>query len=364
MRELLWVLIRSLVIDFYNSYAGFFLILVLFAFGIMRPVEHIYILQEAAHSPGLLLFLLLIWTAYLLMVCQYSMQVSQDISKHFLRHTILLDKRSSFLAALVVHSLLMMPVLIYVAATTGMALYFGQWKQLIILLLYIVLSYLPGFIIFRGYGFLKQYRLDTWLKLRSRNIHLPAWLFFFPFLLNQHLLRLILTKAIALLVLQVTFLLYEREVYDQRLLLAASLTAALINSPMLIAYLRFLYGPMSFSLGLPLSRLRRISEMLLISIIILIPESMLLLVRSSFTWVNSLFAVCMLCAIPVLFFSLQLAFPTHQDKQTRRFFAGFVLLFLLVIYSVPSWLIACFILVISAFLFFRYCYQYEYVEEY
>ena len=359
----MWVLIRCLVTDFYNSYAGFFLILVLFAFGIMRPIEHIYILQEAAYSPGLLLFLVSLWTAYLLIVCQYSARVTLDPSKHFLQHVILLEKKSHFLSAFAVHCLMMMPVFVYMLATLAMAFYYQQWTQVIILLLFALLSYLPGLIIFKGYGTLKVYDLNGWLKPGSSKINLPSWLFFFPNLLGKHILRLIITKAASLLLIHLTFVLYEKETYDYRLLLSACLAVAIMNSPLLLAYLRFIYGAMSFSIGLPVSRLRRVNELVLLTTLILIPESLLLFMRSSLSLMDILITVLLMVALPALFFSLQLAFPIHRDTQSRRFFKLFVLYFLLIIYSIPPWLIVFITLGLSYVLFFRNCYKYEYIEE-
>lgn len=363
MRKLMWVLIRSLVIDFYNSYAGFFMILLLFAFGIMRPIEHIYILQEAAQSLVLLLFLMLLWTAYLLMACQYSAQATEDPRKQFLRDTILLDGQSRFLAGFVVHSLLLLPILIYMTANFGMALYLWQWTQIVVLLLFTIFIYLPGLIIFSGYGTLRTYHVDGLLKLSNYKRDLPSWLFFFPGLVRHHFTRLILTKAASLLLLQLVFLLYEKDVYDYKLMLTTCLAAALMNSPLLLAYLRFSYSDMSFNLGLPLSRLRRFTEMMLIAILILIPESILIILRSTLKLSDSLLAICLMIVIPALFFSIQLAFSIHRDKQSRRFFMLFVLYFLLIIYSIPPWLITFSTLWLSGYLFFRYCYAYEFIEE-
>ncbi|MFP4089630.1 MAG: hypothetical protein ACLFT3_04945 [Cyclobacteriaceae bacterium] len=356
------VLQRSLVVDFYRQHALFFLLLLLFAFGIMRPIEHIYILREAAFSGGILLFLLLIWTAYLVMVSRYALSVKDNPAKHFLQHTLLFPQNRRLRLAAAVYSLQILPVLVYALAALLMALHYRQWLHALFLMLFVAASYVPGFLIFLSYGSQRDYRTPWWLQLPFQKLRLPFWLFFFAELLQNHILHWVLVKAGGLGFLQLLIFLYSRDTYDERLLMTGALLIALLNSTLVYYCLHYWYSRMKFSLGLPISRGARLMQLLLSLGLLLLPEILLLLWRGPLGIATTGEAVLLALSLVVLIYTLQLARPLHAEKINHRSFAILIIFFLLIMYAVPPWLMLVINFGIGWLLFYRYCYRYEYVE--
>ncbi|QJD80444.1 hypothetical protein [Spirosoma rhododendri] len=265
---------RLFVRPFYEQIAGSLLVVMLLAFGFMRPMDHEALITAALGSPLLLGLFFLLWGLYALNAITFVLARLNDPTYLFLAAFRLVSRANRWLIWSSVMLSLLVPILGYAGWMLARAVHYDQW---------FALSCIIGFLIgLAGVGVAAiDYRLHhpapDRFRLPRPAFRLPYLLFFPTYWLRHEPLSLLLTKGCSGLLLIGVCRLYPTDDYDERLLLIGLLLAVLFHAsvPRQLSQFEGRYLPLLDNL--PYSAGRRAGLYTLLYGLIWLPELALLL---------------------------------------------------------------------------------------
>lgn len=314
-------LTKIFVNRYYITNTGFFLLIFYFFFGIVPgeqlPGYHYALITGFTQNVDFLTLVLFIWACYNLKCISFILKVLSARDGAFLYSTVgLLDGPRKWRTWLQLQLGIYAPVLIYSLIALAIAVLHHHLLSAIIIGLFDVgMLVLPLYIYNRKVqrpgtlSFLN--RLQQWMNQRVRK---PLWLFYIYELLNNNIRSLVIVKVSSAVVLIATCS-YMGNTYDERMVLLGLLLVLLIHSVTVFQHRRFedLYLGMVVQLPMPLWK--RFSQYVLTYGLLLLPEFILLLVKTNAQHLP-LFIAYSLSAL-LLLRSL-LYFPSlDQDKYFR-----------------------------------------------
>ncbi|GAB3760514.1 hypothetical protein [Spirosoma pomorum] len=280
------VLSRTLVLPFYVRNAGTLLVIVLLAFGFMRPMDHEALITAALGSPFLLGLVFIGWGLYTWRTVSFVR--SQLLApEHLFLHTFwLVPPVKRYVLWLILVAQLLVPVIGYAGWMLARAVHYQAWGALGAIV-FVVISLI-------GYGawtvdFRLRHPTPFSLTLPSLAVRLPYELFYPTYWLRQETLSLVLTKTISALLLVGVCRLYPTDDYDQRLLLIGLMLALITHSQVGPQHQAFEQRYLLLLPNLPLPWFRRLGRYGLTYGLIWLPE-LLILLRNCPDAVSSVYA--------------------------------------------------------------------------
>ncbi|MBO9638969.1 MAG: hypothetical protein J7576_12415 [Siphonobacter aquaeclarae] len=263
---------RTLVTEFYRQNSGFFLILLLLGFGIIRSDDHIALFRYALAAPAALPYYFALWALYALKTSAFARQQFREPSCQFLYHLRLYPSMQRYLTWWTVQLGLLAPLWAYGLWMCSYA--DGQWLSVALVLSYLVaLTVLPA----RWYEYLVRNPVrEARTRKVARNRPLPVWLFFFAHLFRQQPLLLVLTKLFSGVVLIGVCLLYPTDDYDERLLAIGALIGGLAHLGLAQEQYVFEHRYLLFLRNLPRPFAVRFGTLALEGLLLFLPETLLL----------------------------------------------------------------------------------------
>ena len=231
MVSVLNILRKTLVVEYYRLNTGFLFLVLMFAFGILRPEDHIALSAYVFTSPFLLVLVFVFFALYHLKTVFFIRQRLLWDSHHFLYHLILIPKWQRWAALLYVQAMLWLPVVLYAGFVGYYGWKMGQQNAVIATFCYLLLVPLTGVAAY-------EYRLshpnpDTKLSLLSgylnRRFTKSYWSYFLLYLFKDNPVLLFLTKGFTCFVILGVCKIYPTDSYDERLLSLGALTIGLVH---------------------------------------------------------------------------------------------------------------------------------------
>lgn len=271
---MLSVLYRTLVLPFYVRNAGTFLVVVLLAFGFMRPMDHEALITAALGSPFLLSLIIGLWVLYTLRTVSFVRKQLAMPEHLFLRTFQLVPTQRRWLLWITLLTNLLVPVIGYAIWMIMRAIHHQTWGSLAGVILSVVALILGG-------AWASDYRLHHHrpeaIRLPALNVRLPYELFFPTYWLRHEPLSLFLTKLISWGLLVGVCRLYPTDDYDERLLLIGLMLSLITHSQVSRQLNEFEQRYLIFLPNLPLSGWQRLGRYALTYGLLWLPEFFILI---------------------------------------------------------------------------------------
>jgi hypothetical protein len=366
VREVVIVLSKVFVTQYYRLNVGFFLLIITLAFGFMSGVEHRALAEFFTSSPILALIPVAIWIIYALKVISFNKQQLQLDQNRFVRELTFLSDRTQYSALF----------------TAG----FGQFFPAVLYALFIMLvgiqneRYLESSIIAASQFLLlglvtfflktKLQKLDNEIKISGvkkffdEQFQKPLLQFYVEHLSRKQPLAFVSTKIFSgALLLGVTEL-YRHDTYDVRLIAMGVTFAFAANFTLLTHLHRFENQEFNLLRNLPLSIAKRIVTYTLVMVTICAPECIVILknfpAQLAFSHVIGLLLFSfstMLLLYALLFLKIK------PDNVSRAIFSVMIIWILLILFSLPIICIAIANTIIATIIIRSCFYSFEFSEE-
>jgi len=267
------VLYRTLVLPFYVRNAGTFLVVVLLAFGFMRPMDHEALITAALGSPALLTGVILLWLVYTLRTVGFVRKALAAPDHLFLQTFRLVPVRIRWSLWLLLVAQLLGPVGGYAVWMLARAVHYQAWGSFAVILLT-----MAGLLVVGAAGAdhrLRHHPADS-LRLPTLSVRLPYGLFFPAYWLRHEPLSLLLTKLLSGLLLVGVCRLYPTDDYDERLLLIGLMLALITHSQVARQLSTFEHRYLILLPNMPFTWLDRLRRYTLIYGLIWLPDWLIL----------------------------------------------------------------------------------------
>lgn len=359
------ILRKTLVVEYYRLNTGFLFLVLMFAFGILRPEDHIALSAYVFASPFLLVLVFVFFALYHLKTVFFVRQRLLWDSHDFLYQLILIPQWQRWVLLLYVQVMLWLPVVLYAGFVGYYGWKFGQQKAVITTFFYILLVPLTGVAAY-------EYRLsrpnpDTKLSAFSgylnRRFTKPYWSYFILYLFKENPVLLFLTKGFTCFIVLGVCKIYPTDTYDERLLSLGALTIGLVHSVLLLHLYEFEHLQLPLLRNLPLTLRQRATQYFLLFTLLLLPE-ILFLVRylpKTVSWLYAIQCWGFMMGLLWLIFGRFLQRHYIMDTLLRQAFYTFFSGFFLVMFRVPAGALTVVTLLLGLWLFQRFYYQSEYI---
>lgn len=362
MRIVISILQRVLVNHFYKVNADFFTFLFFVLFGIPNSVAgfHLALINGIIESNSFLFVAFVLWALYNLKCINYTVNYLKEEKLNFLFILNSLPAYRCWLYMIYVQIMIYMPVLLYALAIIIIAIQKHYYLSALYAVLFNIASVLlPALFYLTN---LQKRQGFTLFKIPFLKIHLQKSLFSIPlfFLWHQRKQMLLVTKFCSFLALFLFIKLYEPDHYDIRPLLLCCMVCATAHSAIMFEVREFEEQYLSFSRNLPFTYIKRFSQLLLTSLVLLLPELLFLWkgYPVHFNIPDYFQLMFMMISLLSLFYSVLLTDDILMDTYIKIVFGILAGLFFAVLYN-PGILLPCLIMIISFGFYFSYYYDYE-----
>ncbi len=365
MLAILNILRKTFVTEYYRLNTGFLFLVAMFAFGILRPEDHIALASYVFASPFLLVLMGLLFGLYHLKTVYFVRQRMLWNSHSFLFQLLLIPKPQRWVSWLYVQWMLWLPVALYVIFVSYYGWWTGEKGSVIATILYLFCVPLVGVAAY-------EYRLhrpnpDTRISIITtyfnRRFTKPQWFYFVLYLFSENPVLLFLTKGFTCILIVAVCRIYPTDRYDERLFSLAALTIGLVHSVIVLHMYEFEHLQLPLLRNLPLPLGKRFGQYGLFFIVLLLPETLFLFryLPQEIEWDYVFVWWLLLMGILSLLYGRFLQYHYTMDLLLRQCFYTFFVGFFLIMFRLPVYLLAVSCLGGGVWLFHRYYYLSEYL---
>jgi hypothetical protein len=362
--EIILVLNKVLVKEFYRLNAGFFLVIITLTFGFMSGVEHRALAEFFIASPVIVMIPVTLWTIYTIKIINFNRQQLFRGENRFLHDIALLPTLGQWMAF--VSSLVsqLLPAILY-----GVFLILMAWKHSMLLpVLQVVgalslLLFLSTAIVIRQVNNpSREIKLTSLKKFLDYRFTKSIIQFYIEWMLRREPALLVGTKIFSGLLIFAVTQLYRGEDYDWRLL-AMGVALAFSGNFMMIAQLhRFENFHFAFLRNIPFSLQQRFTLFVVIFFILCIPETIILFRNfpNELHWRHAIESLLFGMSIGIIFYSVHFINVFHEKDFTRLIFAAVIGWVLLALFSVPTHWLTIINVASGVWIYRKHFYVFEY----
>jgi|GEM_PF-674158 len=365
MLAVLTILRKTLISEYYRLNTGFLFLVAMFAFGILRPEDHIALASYVFASPFLLVLMGGVFGLYHFKTVYFVRQRLLWDSHDFLYHLRLIDTSQRWAAWLYVQWMLWLPVALYVAFVGYYGWWTGQHLSVIATVIYLVIVPITGVVAYE-YRLARpnpDARLSTLSTYFNRRFTKPQWSYFIFYLFSENPVLLFLTKGFTCFVVVGLCKIYPTDSYDERLFTLGALTIGMVHSVLILHLYEFEHLQLPMLRNLPLKIEQRLLQYGVLFSVLILPEVLFL-----FRYLPediSLEYACLWCLllIGMLFLLFGRFLQQHyiMDTLLRQGFYAFFVGFFLIMFKVPPLVLAVVSWGVGTWLFARNYYLSEYI---
>ena len=364
MGNLYNILVKTLVVQFYKKNAGFFFVLLGFSAGVLRNVEHYYIIVAALHSYFLLGGLALLWSLYLLKIINFTIQSFGEKQNQFINQLYLYPTQYQIQGGLLIYILQFLPVILYVGVMIGLGIVYQRYLSIGLCLVYLLMAAIVSLLV---YGRKLKYpgqesRFFSLLVTLDRKFMKPSFSFFLFRILHSHKVSFLLTKAGICLVLILTSRLFGMGGYDGRLVSFALVVVGMANVALVYYFHYFENAALPLQKNMPQSLFQKFSRNAFTLFLMILPEA-IIFARYFFPFFHIwwlLQGVFFLLSIVLLLYAYLYRQSMLLEIFIRRMFLLFLFYFFSILFGIPSLVLMLLNAGIAYVLFIRWYYLFEY----
>ena len=273
------ILNKILAIEFFRRNASLFLLIILFAAGFMRGIDHLFLATYFTSSLQLLSIPIFIWTIYLSYVIHSNYRILKYPENTFVNSFLLLPAREQWGAAMSASGLQLLPSIAYGTFLVVISLKNETYLTAIVTVLVLLCH-------FFGAAFLLNKKLlrpdfeqragvlSHWI---SNNVIRPFSAFCLEWSLRRQPLQIIGFKLFGFALLRATLYLYKTDSYDLRLAGLGVLFAFALNTAFIFGAHEFITKHFPLFRQMPFSLFKRWIYIILILALFTLPELVVLI---------------------------------------------------------------------------------------
>lgn len=354
MRAVSKVLTRTLVRQFYQANAGFFLVTIGLAFGFLKTPQHIDIATALAFSPVYYLIPFGLFTLYTAKTLQFCFTAQRLHTNQFLGWLVLLPKAKRVPLIIYTQIRLLLPVIAYSLLLLSVAVQHQLWTSALLvtggnIVMILAAAHLlhkrlisptdPGTMSATG----------RWTSRLPK----PLAMLFIHHLFNRQAMLLLGIKAVSIAVISGAVLIFEIEGTDYRFLSLGMLLSGGINSILSFHYQQFEQKELLIFKNLPATTSFWFGRFLFTYILIFLPEIVVLMGNTITRVPVNIILGSALLPVAMLSFYQSILYRRAQDMDgfvKYPFFTTATLFFVILGYA-PAYAIAIGLLILSYFIF-------------
>jgi hypothetical protein len=362
--NLLVIVNRIFVHEFYRIHWSVFFMIIAFAGGFMRAIEHIALGELFISSNYLLLIPISVWVAFAFFINDFNRQTIRKPENQFLSSFLLLSRSAQWSIVVIVSANQLMTTILYGSFLIALALRNN------LLLPVVVVTISLGIIIILNAYFLRQKLIhipvseNTFNSILGRMRHFAKPFIFIVFrtVLPRQILSLTAYKLASIALLWSALYLYGTDTYDLRLIGLASTMAFSLGIAFVTEWHLAENHLFSIYRSLPFSFRRRLGYALLIIIIFILPEIFILLRNfpPGYHPVYNILLISYGISIHFLWYSFLYTKDSKRETVIGIVSAAAIIFFLLILASTPLVIIVAINLIIGIFLYGKYYDRFEY----
>lgn len=357
------IVIQTIAAQYYNSNAGFFFVLIVFVFGLLRNVEHIAIATYILRSSFLLYLLFALWALYTLKTIAFTKKAYSLPQNQFLYNLYLIPLPVRLMGLLLMQLILLAPVLLY----TFLLVYVGFTIHIVLPLVWVslfIIGSLIGTVVLYN-TFLAQPNREQKLAAISRYVHLtytkPYFTYVLSYLFTHHKTLLLGTKLCASVIVWGTIQLYIIEDYNIVLLYIGVLGGISTNAVIIYQAQQFEQVKCLLLKNMPVSLRKRFFYVISAYLMLLLPE-----ISISIRYLFSIADEWLLIKLVLFDLSLLLIYhgyllikPIGLNLFIRHLFFITLFYFFALLNRTDILWLAIINLLVAYYLYKRYFYKYE-----
>ncbi len=367
MKSIWNVLNKTIVVEFYRQNAGFLFLVILFGFGFLRPEDHIALMRYVFASPFLLVLLWAIWGLYHLKTVSFVQQRLGLPSHSFLYNLVLINRVERWVLLFLAQISIWLPVLMYAAFVGYYGWLFGQRLAVFSTIIFLIIMPLTALYLYE-YRLLRpnpDKRLNVVNTYFNQRFTKPYFCFFLLHLFKVEAISFFLTKSFTVGITIGLCLLYPTDDYDQRLLSLGALLTGVAHASILRSLYEFEHLQLPILRNLPMTNSGRLLQYGLLFILLLLPETVVLLryLPTALSYGYALQCWVFMVSLCSLVFGRLLQKHYVVDDLLRHSFYFFIVGFFAIMFRIPISIFAIANFVVSIWLFVRFYYRGEYLVQ-
>ncbi|NOT74025.1 MAG: hypothetical protein HOP08_03785 [Cyclobacteriaceae bacterium] len=365
MKVLIDVLHRCLTKEFYVANAMFFLLTIGLVAGFMRANEHIALATFFISAPVWTLIPAGFWIAYAYKINSFNHQECSEKSMRFVHEISLLPTSIQILCTLSVAYAQFVPAITYGLFLVLIAIKNGQVLSAVsVVIALITITGTLTILLYRQLGYVQSEAKVSLLKRWFDRKFSKSFIQFFIEWLVRHKTGMVLvTKIFGCLMLFAICQLYRYDTYDYRLLAMGCLIAFGASLAFVFQFVLFENHLFTLMRHLPLSLSLRMIYFIISLGILCLPE-ITVLTRNfpeqlPIHLLPELIVFCL--ALFILGYRVLLSKINGFEAFSGKAFLGFMILFVIILFSVPVWFISIALILMAAYRYERAFYEFEFI---
>lgn len=355
MSDIANVFTKVFVREFYRLNAGFFIIVITLTFGFMSGAEHKALAEFFVASPLLALIPVSVWIVYALKVIVFNLQRLRLSENDFVFAFSQLAKSHQAIVAVQALTFQFVPVVLYGSFLVLMGLKHNllQAVTMLITAILLLISVSAAILIQSLKTPIHESRTSDIKTFFDKHTVRPIWWIYTTTVLRKEPFLFFGTKLFSGVLLFAVMQLYVNQDYDGRLLAMAAAFAGIGNFMVMMQIQLFDFKYFIMMKSLPISLLKRWSYVALVTFVFVLPEIVLIAKYSPRLPLVDLFAIVLLIpALALVVYSL-LFYKFHNEETNGRLtFALVVAHVVLILFSVPIYVLVI-VNILASWLIFR-----------
>jgi len=357
------ILIKTWVWSFYQTYSGLFFVLLLIFFGMFRGDDHLVIAQFLVGEFLNLFYFIILIILYSFLTGIFSVKFLKNKKHSFIKELIQLSYTKRLFLLLTSFILLFLPVLLYTTFLVIVATFEGMIFHGLTVTIVTV-----SFIFFFTLIYHNQIIHPSEKTFGNRQlVYIPNLLKYtlfyivFKHLFLSRTFSVFLTKALSFLLLVIFSIIISTIDYYHRFLAIVIFITMVSNVFISYEIHYFINYKMGFIRNLPQPIWKIWLNILMVIIIFVLPE--IVYIFRNYNEYVSVFSliIFLLNGVSFLMFCFVYLLKTRLDQKKfiMRFYFGFLIFIILILFDTPVILLSIVFLISSFILFNLYFYKYE-----
>lgn len=339
------------------------MLLILFAGGFMRSVDHIALASYLTSSVHFLLIPILIWTAYLFYTSDFNAQLLKLPENTFTAHFVFLPAAQQWTAAVQVAAIQLLPNLLYGLFLIIVSIRNETSSSAVVVGFVLLVHLMIAATLLRTRLMRPDFEqrggiITQWV---SKNLIRPFHVFCIEWAVRRQPLQIIGLKIIGLALIWTTLYLYETDTYDLRLAGVGATFAFSLNIAFVFVAHEFISREFPLFRQMPFSLLQRWFRILTVVAIFTAPELAVLIrnIPGPFNPLHSVLLYGFGVSMNILVFTFLYARNNIPEKLMPGIYAFLILTFVLVLGKVPFGILTVGNGILSFLLMGRFYYRHE-----
>ena len=349
------VLVNTLVKQFYQSNAGFFLVTLGLFFGFLKVPQHMDIAGVLATNPIYYLVPLVLWSLYAVKTLNFVISLKRSKAHLFVTDLVLLEAMKRKPLIIYIQTLLLAPALVYSLLLLFMAVKLNEIQSALFvvagnLIILLISAHILHHWLVRPLDSGTTRKRQFWTSWLPKNFST----LFLHHLFNKQPIGLLSTKVFSIAVVIGASTIFQSSEGDLRILTLGMLMTSAINSPLTFRQTEFEFKSQCIFANLPIARWKKAFWTFMGFWFLILPE-MVVLIGNNLGLVEPIHffeLTFMLVSLLLFYYTISVTRRMVMDQFVKYPFFLTAMLFFVILGYVNSLLISTAMMILSLGIYF------------